>query len=200
MDQSAPNQFRTALTYLLKKEGRGAQTRLAEKLNIDRGYLNAIVRGRKSGSEKKRCEIAEHFQMLYEDMLTLGRRLLDDEEAPIHESNANKSISTLEIPGTSKLPKEFFGKNLHPTHGRGSDDIPDRIVRVIEVLNSGTEYADLLAGMIDTFHDTVSTKKKNLSLEKENSDLKAELQAMNHRIANLERRPEGEKELMQKSA
>ncbi|MBL4904116.1 MAG: hypothetical protein JKY62_15940 [Desulfocapsa sp.] len=199
MDQSAPNQFRTALTYLLKKEGRGAQTRLADTLNIDRGYLNAIVRGRKSGSEKKRCEIAEYFQMLYEDMLALGRQLLDEGDSA-HESTVNKDISTLEISDTSKLPKEILGKNLHPAHGRGSDDIPDRIVRVIEVLNSGTEYADLLAGMIDAFHDTVSTKKKNLSLEKENSDLKADLQATNHRIANLESRPEGEKELMQKSA
>ena len=56
MDQSAPNQFRAALTYLLNQEGRGAQTRLADQQKIDRGYLNAIVRGRKSGSEKKRTK------------------------------------------------------------------------------------------------------------------------------------------------
>ena len=200
MDQSAPNQFRAALTYLLKKEGRGAQTQLADKLNIDRGYLNAIVRGRKSGSEKKRCEIAEHFHLLYEDMLTLGRKLLSDEERPTHKSETNKDISALKISDTSKLRKEFLGKSHQPGHCKGTDDIPDRIVRVIEVLNSGTEYADLLAGMIDAFHDTVSTKKKNLSLEKENSDLKAKLTAMDQRIVSLENESKSESGLIQKTA
>jgi len=200
MDQSAPNQFRAALTYLLKKEGRGAQTRLADKLNIDRGYLNAIVRGRKSGSEKKRCEIAEHFHMLYEDMLSLGRKLLNDEECPTHENAANRDISALKISDTSKLRNEFLGKNHHPGHIKGSDDIPDRIVRVIEVLNSGTEYADLLAGMIDAFHDTVSTKKKNLSLEKENSALKAKLTTMDQRVVSLENGSKSENGLIQKTA
>lgn len=200
MDQSAPNQFRAALTYLLKKEGRGAQTRLADKLNIDRGYLNAIVRGRKSGSEKKRCEIAEHFHMLYEDILKLGRKLLNGEECSTHESEVISGISALKISDTSKLRKEFLGENHHPSHGKGTDDIPDRIVRVIEVLNSGTEYADLLAGMIDAFHDTVSTKKKNLSLEKENSNLKARLTTMDQRIVSLENGSKSENGLIQKTA
>ncbi len=159
-----------------------------------------IVRGKKSGSEKKRCEIAEHFHMLYEDVLTLGRKLLNDEECPTHESEANKDISALKISDTSKLQKEFLGKNHHPGHCKGTDDIPDRIVRVIEVLNSGTEYANLLAGMINAFHDTVSTKKKNLSLKKENSNLKANLTAMDQRIVSLENGSKSESGLIQKTA
>ena len=47
MNNDIPTQFRTALNHLLKQEGRGAQVRLARIENIDRGYLNAIIKGRK---------------------------------------------------------------------------------------------------------------------------------------------------------
>jgi len=74
MDQLITNQFRAALTHLLAQEGRGSQARLAKQQNIDRGYLNAIVKGRKSGSEKIRSKIASHFDMAYELERTMADR------------------------------------------------------------------------------------------------------------------------------
>ena len=59
MIQSVAKQFHAALTHLLSEEGRGAQTRLANEQQIDRGYLNAIVKQRKLGSDKIRERIAE---------------------------------------------------------------------------------------------------------------------------------------------
>mgnify|MGYP003601852855 CR=1 FL=1 len=84
MSNDIPTQFRTALNHLLQQEGRGAQVRLARVENIDRGYLNAIIKGRKPGAEAIRSRIAAHFGMTYEEMLLLGRRLLagDTEAAP----------------------------------------------------------------------------------------------------------------------
>ena len=76
MNNDIPTQFRTALNHLLQQEGRGAQVRLARVENIDRGYLNAIIKGRKPGAEAIRSRIAAHFGMTYEEMLLLGRRLL----------------------------------------------------------------------------------------------------------------------------
>ncbi len=193
MDQSAPNQFRAALTYLLNQEGRGAQTRLADQQKIDRGYLNAIVRGRKSGSEKKRSEIAAHFEMVYEDMLSLGRRILNGEENPSLEKDNGVSSQSKGHVDTGGRENGVIDFKITPRHGAGSENIPDRIVSVIEVLSSDTGYADLLAGLIDAFHDTVSTKKENLALRNK-------LKEMESRIASLENGADCEKECIRKTA
>lgn len=193
MDQSPPNQFRAALTYLLDQEGRGAQTRLADQQKIDRGYLNAIVRGRKSGSEKKRSEIAAHFGMVYEDMLSLGRRILNGEKNPSLEKDDGGNSQPKGHADAGGRENGVIDFKITPKHGAGSENIPDRIVSVIDVLSSDTGYADLLAGLIDAFHDTVSTKKENLAL-------KNKLKEMESRIASLENGADCEKECLRKTA
>ena len=207
MDQSAPNQFRAALTYLLDKEGRGAQTRLADEQNIDRGYLNAIVRGRKSGSEKKRSEIAAHFGMMYEDMLSLGRRILKGEDNPSLEKDDGDGLGGTENVGASGHEKKLSDFGITPKHGAGSENIPGRIVSVIEVLESDTGYSDLLAGLIDAFQDTVSTKKRNQELEEkirelenENLEVKNRMQELESRISTLESTSDRETESLRKTA
>ena len=207
MDQSAPDQFRAALTYLLDKEGRGAQTRLADEQKIDRGYLNAIVRGRKSGSEKKRGEIAAHFGMVYEDMLSLGRRILDGEENPSLEKSIGDGPDGTENVGALGHDRELLNFGITPKHGAGSENIPGRIVSVIEVLESDTGYSDLLAGLIDAFQDTVSTKKRNQELEEkirelenENLEVIKQMKELESRIAILESTSDRETESLRKIA
>lgn len=73
MSNVIADMFRAALNFLLHQEGRGAQVRLATAQNIDRGYLNAVIKGRKPAAEEIRLKIANHFGMTYEAMLTLGR-------------------------------------------------------------------------------------------------------------------------------
>ena len=51
--------------------------RLAVAQSIDRGYLNAVTKGRKPAAEEIRLRIADHFGMTYEAMLTLGRAVLE---------------------------------------------------------------------------------------------------------------------------
>lgn len=70
------NKFRTALDFLLSREGRKAQSRLSKEQMIDSGYLNSIIKGRKPGSISVREKIASHFKLEYEDMLYLGRWIL----------------------------------------------------------------------------------------------------------------------------
>ena len=83
MNQTFLKQFHAALIHLLKEEGRGAQTRLASEQEIDRGYLNAIVKQRKCGSDKVWDKIAHHFKMTFEEMLSFGRNILDEVETPV---------------------------------------------------------------------------------------------------------------------
>jgi len=63
----------------------------------------------------------------------------------------------------------------------------------LEILNSGTGYDDLLAGLIDAFHDTVGTKEENLALRNRMRELES-------RIAGLEKRLDSEKECLRKTA
>jgi len=78
MNNSIAEQFGAALNLLLQQEGRGAQVRLAVAQNIDRGYLNAVIKGRKPAAEEIRLKIADHFGMLYVEMLVLGRRVQEE--------------------------------------------------------------------------------------------------------------------------
>lgn len=193
MNQSISNQFRAALTHLLAKEGRGSQTRLANEQEIDRGYLNAIVKGRKSGSENIRAKIAAHFHMAYEDMFILGRRILEgvDEESLDNDNEVGLSI-TDSFQSFEPAEKVI---DLKPSrkNEKTSSHISDKIVKVIDILESGTGYGDRLADLIDAFHDAIGTKEENLAL-------KNQLRGLESRIGSLEKRLEDEKEYTEKSA
>ena len=65
MNNPIAEQFRAALNFLLQQEGRGGQVRLALAQNIDRGYLNAVIKGRKPAAEEIRLKIVDHFGMTY---------------------------------------------------------------------------------------------------------------------------------------
>jgi DNA-binding XRE family transcriptional regulator len=162
MDQLISNQFRAALTHLLAQEGRGAQARLAKQQGIDRGYLNAIVKGRKSGSEKIRSKIASHFDMAYEDVFVLGRRVLVQAEssAANYENQTFDALSTAEPTPEKTLGDDAIDFNVPAKREGGASSIHTRILKTIEVLESDTKYGDLLAGLIDAFHDSLSTKRE----------------------------------------
>jgi len=167
MDQSASNQFRAALSHLLKSEGRGAQARLAESQGIDRGYLSAIVRGKKPGSEQIRNKIASHFGMVYEDMLVLGRRIMDGDDA-------------LESVGetTDRLQEKVDSNPVE-----NSSEISTAIV---EILGSDLGNAKLLTDLIEALHGKVISDRRNLELETENKKLHEKMEALEARIARLE--------------
>ena len=123
MAQLISQQFHAALCHLLKKEGRGAQSRLAIQQKIDRGYLNGIIKGRKPGSEKVRGKIAAYFQMTYDEMLLLGRRLLACENVEeeqilpdlnnIHGGNWADEKASVEIKKPEVIP---FQDQLRPVN------------------------------------------------------------------------------------
>ena len=193
MAQSVSNHFHAALSHLLTQEGRGAQSRLAGQQNIDRGYLNAIIKGRKPGSEKVRAKIATHFNMTYEDMLALGRSLLSVGEGVISEGNSDSGQRTTEsakAAGTDSGQIDF--KSLQKS-GEIQPSISEKIIKVVEILESDTTYSDLLAELVDTFHEAVSTKKDKLALRNQ-------MKEMESRITSLEKRVAHEKVRVLKSA
>jgi transcriptional regulator with XRE-family HTH domain len=200
MDQSATNQFRAALTYLLDQEGRGAQARLADLLGIDRGYLSAIIRGRKPGSEAKRCQIAAHFGMVYEDMLVLGRRIINGDDDPSRKGQTEDTPPSQESIDTDAAENRIINFKISPINESGPEDVSNKIITLLQMLNSDTVYAGILDGLLDSYQEYVSTDQKIHQLEKENLVLRNEMKEMKLRLDKLESRPDSEKETLRKTA
>ena len=192
MNQTFLKQFHAALIHLLKEEGRGAQTRLASEQEIDRGYLNAIVKQRKCGSDKVWDKIAHHFKMTFEEMLSFGRKILDEVEAPVLDRNKREETGLsqdLTIVSAEKIKKYDISQKSE----KATSDIPEKIVKAIEILGGGTGYSSFLSDIIDFVHKTVNTEKENVLL-------KDKLKELESRLAVLERQSENEKFCKQKIA
>ncbi|MDD5434808.1 MAG: hypothetical protein PH343_05200 [Nitrospira sp.] len=198
MSKSASNQFHAALSYLLKKEGRGSQTRLSNQQSIDRGYLNAIIKGRKPGSEDVREKIASHFNLAYEEMLVLGRTLLEgDEGAKEYAGKCPVGTADQEVPTVfsqiadkgervSKIkPIEKAAKNEY--------NISDKIRKVVAILESDTSHRDILAELIDVFYAAVDKEKDKVATQNQ-------MQELESRLADVERQLAEEKSQYRESA
>ncbi|EKD40599.1 MAG: hypothetical protein ACD_75C00002G0004 [uncultured bacterium] len=193
MAQSVSNQFRAALSHLLAQEGRGAQTRLANQQGIDRGYLNAIVKGRKPGSDEIRDKITTHFNLDYEDMLALGRCLLEEQDGLVSGKGQRMDKSAVKNLEVAETMKEVIDFQRLRKRGGDPSSFSSRIVKVLEILESGTSYSDLLVGLIDTFHDSIKINQENLSLRNR-------MAAMESKLADFEERLDCEAKHTKKSA
>lgn len=144
MNNPIAEQFRAALNFLLQQEGRGAQVRLAVALNIDRGYLNAVIKGRKPAAEEIRLKIADHFGMLYEEMLAFGRQVQEERMPPPAEAKAvlpdQKDVRT---PATDTV-RELQQRGIAGT-----------VQMAFELLSSGAGHNDALTGVITALHRTM---------------------------------------------
>ena len=144
MNNPIAEQFRAALNFLLQQEGRGAQVRLAVALNIDRGYLNAVIKGRKPAAEEIRLKIADHFGMLYEEMLAFGRQVQEERMPPPVEAKAvlpdQKDVRT---PATDTV-RELQQRGIAGT-----------VQMALELLSSGAGHNDALTGVITALHGTM---------------------------------------------
>ncbi len=86
--------FSAAFKSALKNRGWGAQAKIAEVLNVSRSQINDIARGRQGGPEHLRAKIAEEFGCTYEEMIAVGKKILqekkDDDFWPLSEDKYNK--------------------------------------------------------------------------------------------------------------
>ena len=188
MAQLISQQFHTALSFLLKKEGRGAQSRLSTQQKIDKGYLNGIIKGRKPGSETVREKIASYFKLTYEEMLILGRQLLEGNKAG--EVDAVDKIT---------LPMSSKGKEIVPLDKakqaakEKAQHLTKLIQKTTDILGSGTEASQVLTQLINTLHDSIMKNEKN-------QEQRDKLAVMEKRIETLENMLAKNKKDQRKSA
>lgn len=164
MNNPIAEQFRVALNFLLQQEGRGAQVRLAAARNIDRGYLNAVIKGRKPAAEEIRLKIADHFGMLYEEMLVFGRRAQDG------------LVNTEEGKGAE-------GSDVEIENNSG-DGISSKIEQVREILESGADCGQVLSNLIDTYHQTIMIGRKSRKIENRLEEIERRLELLEKTFAS----------------
>jgi hypothetical protein len=58
---------------------------------------------------------------------------------------------------------------------KATSDIPEKIVKAIEILGGGTGYSSLLSDMIDVFHKMVNTEKENVMLKNKLKEFESRL-------------------------
>jgi tetrahydromethanopterin S-methyltransferase subunit G len=167
MNNAIAEQFRAALNFLLYQEGRGAQVRLAVAQNIDRGYLNAVIKGRKPAAEEIRLKIADHFGMLYEEMLVFGRRV--QEGLVKTEEGKGAEGSDVEIENNS---------------GNGISSKTEQVRRILE---SGTDYGQAVSSLIDTVHQAIKTDRKSRRIENRLEEIERRLELVEKEYASVKK-------------
>ena len=166
MNNSIAEQFRAALNFLLYQEGRGGQVRLALAQNIDRGYLNAVTKGRKPAAEEIRLKIAKHFGMTYEAMLTLGRAV---EEGTVVQGH-----------GLSRLGPSMDAQSHAENLDRHQEKTKSETLQLfLEMLDSTTEYSTILSGVVDALDKAMKERREKV-------DVAGRLELLEERLEKLE--------------
>ena len=164
------DKFRAALKYYLAKEGYGAQAHLARKQDIDRGYLNAIIQGRKGGSDAVRTQIVKHFNTNLEDMLILGQRILSDE----------KEVELL----TAVLRMDLANLEIQQTEDERPRVIIFDLMKAVYILKSGTRFASLLADFTEIFYKATLLKEENQHLHEVRNELKSKIHKLEKQLTS----------------
>lgn len=166
MSNVIADMFRAALNFLLHQEGRGAQVRLAIAQNIDRGYLNAVTKGRKPAAEEIRLKIANHFGMTYEAMLILGRAM--QEGTVVQGQGVSRLGPVMDIQSSVESLDRHQRKTKSET-----------LQCVLAMLNSDTEYGVILSGVIDVLDKAMRERRENV-------DMARRLELLEARLGRLE--------------
>lgn len=113
--------------------------------------------------------------MAYEEMLALGRRIL-----------GGKIDSESKVESEAALPPVLFKTEEHVAGGKDPQEKKDRrlkfsakILKVLEILESNTEYGDSLSVLIDAYHEAIAPDSGNLALA-------SRLKVMEDRMEKLE--------------
>ena len=105
--------FSEALAWLLSKE-RGLAARIADTCGIRSGYISELKSGKKDGSEKTRHNIATAIGVSYDNMLALGRHIIEGGDASSWPGVTTINSKRTRIRGGTVIPTEMPPVRLIP--------------------------------------------------------------------------------------
>ena len=102
--------------------------------------------------------------MAYEEMYILGRRILEQTESlSVNHDTQMLGVVTIAEQAPQNTPADN-ALSYRTAEEDASINIQAKILKTIELLESGTRYGNLLAGLIDSFYDSLHTKRENETL------------------------------------
>lgn len=167
--------FVAALQKRLKEQGRGSKKKLAADVDVSPNHLSDILGQRKNAGQKLKERIADALNMSFEDMLMLGRRIVEG-----RESGENDQSSTESLHQGSKSNDEF-------------------IAIANQILESDTPYRLALISTLTAFHQAMEGESKEVKALQMIASLQEEIKTMRKDIEEL-RRLENTEESLPKTA
>lgn len=165
--------FIAALQKELKEQGRGAKKKLAASVGVSPNHLSDILAQRKNAGQKLKERIADNLSISFEDMLVLGRRIIEGED------NVSGSDSSKEAGGG--LEQKSMRMN-------------DFLAMAAGILESNTPYRQALISNIIAYHQAMDmTEKENKALQLIKS-LQKEINIMRQDIDELKRSEKDEED------
>lgn len=163
--------FIAALQKELKEQGRGAKKKLAASVGVSPNHLSDILAQRKNAGQKLKERIADNLSISFEDMLVLGRRIIEgrggEEEDNVSGSDSNKDAG-------GGLEQKSIRMN-------------DFLAMAAGILESNTPYRQALISNITAYHQAMDmADKENKALQLIKS-LQEEINIMRQDIDELKR-------------
>ncbi|MGB3209286.1 MAG: hypothetical protein WBB19_01130 [Desulforhopalus sp.] len=163
--------FIAALQKELKEQGRGAKKKLAASVDVSPNHLSDILALRKNAGQNLKERIADNLGISFEEMLVLGRRIIEGWE---DEGGNNVSGSDSSKDDRGGMEQKSIRMN-------------DLLAMAARVLESKTPYRQALISNITAYHQAMDmTDKENKALQLIKS-LQEEINIMRQDIDELKR-------------
>ena len=150
--------FFQALCKLIDSDWKGRKGVLAQEANISGGYLSDILNRKRKASFKKQTSLATAIGYEYEDLLSLGRKLLA-KETPDSQTRDSTANPTKEVPKKDvKVGKKMEAEALK--------DLLQHYKEELNALRRDTEY-------LRTRNRELEERNRELETTKRETDVKA---------------------------
>lgn len=154
--------FCVALDWLLRQEGRGAETNLAIDVGMSQAQISRIRHGHSNGTVATRNAIAEKLGRSIESMLTLGKRLKKgDRRAPAADRR--------------KVSDNLNRNETQPVDVQNLIEKVPWSVNYLKMLNLASELPDLK--MIESILDSWLNRTRAKIAESETGELPKDAQS-----------------------
>lgn len=168
--------FIAALQKELKDRRRGVKKELAASVGVSPNHLSDILAQRKNAGQKLKERIANTLHISFEDMLVLGRRIV--------ESRTNE--------GGDKISEGDAGKDSVGGLEQISINTTDFLAMAAAILESNTQYRQALISNITAYYQAMEmTHKEKMALQLIKS-LQEEIHIIRQDIDELKRSEKGE--------
>ena len=163
--------FIAALKKKLKEQGRGAKQKFAAQVIVSPNHLSDILSQRKNAGQKLKERIADALNMSFEDMLVLGRLIVEGREDVENDKEFAKSLN------------------------QESKSIDDFLAMAARILESDTPYRQALINNLTAFYQAIDVESKESKAIQMIVSLQEELKNMRQDIEELKSSESAEENL-----